>query len=171
MPVNGDDEVRIEPSQESADCLARVPGIHRWRVEPTMTRGSKAAGLSKKSLSKAKPGKKQTTKRKAKGNRKSTKKTTKKSKKSKAKKDTLIVEYEMCEADFRRTPYGRSRIESVFEDLQKLDEKAFRDSPTFTSEGVLRMKFENANSFTWKDILEDSAKAIENMQLDKHSFL
>ena len=58
---------------------------------------------------------------------------------------------------------GRDRIRAVFQELHILDQQAFRDTPTFSPEGVLRMKFDGASNFTWEQVLSASAKAMENM--------
>ena len=87
------------------------------------------------------------------------------------KKEAKAAEPMMDAADvgpssFRRTHAGREVIKSQMEELMALDQKAFEHSPAFTLEGKCRMKFSGADKIMWKDLLEASGRAFENMHFD-----
>ena len=43
-PESGDGFFKVKLSEESGNVLAKLEGIERWRVQPTMVRGAKKAG-------------------------------------------------------------------------------------------------------------------------------
>ena len=48
FPEEGDGKVKLRLTQASAEVLGKVPGLKRWQVAPTMSRG--AAVSAKKDL-------------------------------------------------------------------------------------------------------------------------
>ena len=171
-PDDPEKDVQVVLTSESAAILSKIPGMKKWQVPPTMTRGSKAVGVKNgfgEKLFTNKPKKKtKATFKKA----KEVKKKTKKDKKDKNSKDPEPLlgdedETEITEATFKRTQQGRDAIMKQMMELYDLDNKAFPHSPAWTVQGACRMKFQGADKFTWDQIKENSGKAFESMFLEE----
>ena len=168
MPTDPDGEVHVVLTRESVEALARIPEMRVWEVGPTMVRGSKGKSIKRSCASMMANTRKQ-------GRAQKVKKADKKSARLKVrklkKKNEVVDGLGLCDADFRRTPVGREHIRAIFQELHILDQQAFRDSPTFSPEGTLRMKFDGASNFTWDQVLSSSAKALENMYFGHKFYL
>ena len=156
-PEDGAGEVKVVLTQESALVLPKIPEMRRWQVQPTMTRGAKAAAKKFAEMKEVKP--------KAKSG------PTSKVRKHRTKKDAKISQVmplldEENPSMFRRTPQGRERIRMMMEDLLKLDQKVFPKSPVFDEEGTCRMKFQGADMYNWSGVLDNAGGAFEHMRPD-----
>ena len=162
-PEDGDGDVKIVLTDASASALAHVHGMKKWRVGPTMTRGSKAVTSVKGVLSQKMPAPKM---KKV----KVTKMLKPRKKKEKTEKPVVatVDPGAWSEISFRRTPQGREAIKSVMLELWEQDKAAHPHSPVFDDSGRCRMKFQGASNFKWEEILEASGKCMEQLYLAFH---
>ena len=176
-PESGDGFFKVKLSEESGNVLAKLEGIKRWRVQPTMVRGAKKAGTGsmkfafkrfgarrrRKDVGK-KDGKKKVSKHNVKKHEKQEDAEKGKSK-SKGHIPEIKAPDELGPQDIRRTPEGRKAICSIMEHIYEIDLQEFSSAPVFDSEGKCRMKFPNADSFSWPELLNASGHAVEAMRL------
>lgn len=166
-------------SEESGNVLANIPKLKLWRVQPTMTRGTKAADAGKLTTLSAKvtgDGKKEhKSKTKKKEEKKQKKNKSKKSKKSKKDEDGHIPETkapnDITANDIKRTAEGRQAIAMIVQEIQEIDADHFPDYPIFDKHGRCRMDFPGAIDFTWAEILSESGSAVQGMHLGKICWL
>ena len=151
--------MKIILTDESADVLARVEGMRRWSVAPTMTRGAKKAAVQ--ATQKAKPSKGKLMK----DAEKETKTDKKKSKKPATPKVIKLDVQEISQKSFRRHNSGRENISFMIKKLHELDIQTFGKTPAFDPFGVCRLRFEGAEGFKVDEILENAPKAIEFLHL------
>lgn len=162
-PEDGGGEVKVVLTEECCSVLEKIPEMRRWQVQPTMTRGAKAAAkkLEIKAVKpKSKPG--------------PLKPAVKKHRIKEKKLKPVITcqdSVEITASMFRRTPQGRERIKMTMEDLLKLDQKAFPKCPVFDEEGTCRMKFQGSDRFNWAGVLDNAGSAFEHMRPDLYSRL
>ena len=157
--------MKIVLTAESADVLARVEGMRRWAVAPTMTRGAKKAALL--ANQNAKPNKGKGSGKGMKVSEKSTDETEKKEpkdekkkeKKSKSAKVLKLDVQEISQQSFRRQTAGRENIGFMMKKIHELDTQVFDPF------GVCRLKFEGSEEFRVYEIMENAPKAIEFLHL------
>lgn len=150
--------MKIVLSEASADVLARVEGMRRWYVAPTMTRGSKKMGDNSTQ--------KKPEKNKGQPKAKTSlvlKKTKKRIRKSKAPKVSTLSIGEITSESFRGNVAGRNCITLFMEKIYSLDVKVFGMAPAFAENEICRLKFPGAGEFKWPEILEIAPKDIEFM--------
>ena len=181
-PESGDGFFKVKLSEESGNVLAKIEGIKRWRVQPTMVRGSKTPGTGALKLTfnrfgarrRKKDGQQKAGKKKATNPKTKTKKVAKKEEgsskekekgKSKGHVPEIKAPDELEAQDIRRTPEGRKAICSIMEHIYEIDLQNFPAAPVFDSQGICRMKFPNADTFRWMDLLNASGHALEAMRL------
>eukprot|EP00435_Cladocopium_sp_Y103_P038496 s1840_g10.t1 len=142
-PEDGDGQLKVVLTSESAEVLEKVPGLQRWHVGPPMTRGSKSLSVAPKA--KAKP--------KASHVR------------PKKKEKPTVEETEPTEADIKRTKAGRKAIQDIMNNLIELDDKINPTVPAFDYKdfGKCRLKFEGASTLTWDILLEAAPDSFECM--------
>ena len=162
-PTDGDGNLVVTLTKNSAEALAKVESLAGWKVLPTMTRGSGCSAAAASLLPQAAPKSKSATTSNNTGKRAADKDN------KKIKKPKLAVlkpekpEKELTEDSIRRTKEGREAIQSILKEIKVLDENLHARAPTFTSTGQLRMKFEGANQFTWEMLLDGSGKTFESL--------
>lgn len=177
FPEKGDDKVIVTLSAQSAAALTNVENIQRWRVDPTMTRGSKNSNDSKafsfSFSAKRKYAKSKATKPKMKTTQKKKgKKNSEKEKKEKTenKKTIHVLSVDdLRPRDIGRTEQGRNTVRALVVSILDADKAKFPKSPIFDGDGVCRMKFEGAANFTWPQIREGSPGAIECLSFGKQA--
>lgn len=161
--------MQIFLSKDSADILAKIDGIKRWRVQPPMVRGGRK-GSKDESVMKGVKSKLRQPACKKKCKTKAPK--VKKEKKSKTKhaKSRCNVEEKKAVDDFkpddiRRSDDGRETIRAWLQDIYEIDLVTFPMSKLFDEEGRCRMKFDGAKKFQLPQLLEAAPMAIECMHL------
>lgn len=162
-PETGDGLVKIVLAESCGDVLAKLEGIKRWRVQPTMLRGARkvAAHGDETGLSGMGQKKKRLRLR--------TKKRAKKEliPKGKKKKTHNVPEVkgadEVTDNEIRRTPEGRAMIKLLLQNIYEVDQHVHPSAPVFGSDGRCRLKFEGASMFTWEGVLDAAPAAMESM--------
>ena len=182
QPLDGDGKVKVTLSEESSDVLAKVPDLKKWRVAPTMTRGSRAAykdqierakahmGTMQVKMQKKLKAKKDSVKKNQKAEKKAEKKKLKKQEKKEAKAKSKLADLsteDLSAAHFRRTSAGRAAIKLLMTELHALDCKQFGQSPCFDGSGHCRLKMDGASTVTWDEIHATSPAVMESM---RHAF-
>ena len=154
-------------SKESADALANVPELGRWSVAPTMLRGavksSDMLGIPKKKEPKLKPSK-------AAAAAKEQKKTVLEELDQDAskKKNQQVPVSDLTYKHYRRSAAGGLNIKSKLREIFELDKKAFEKVPCFDMEtGKCRLKLEQANLWTWPEMLDIAPECFDKLYLIK----
>ena len=164
-PETGDGLVKIVLAESCGDVLAKLEGIKRWRVQPTMLRGARKVAAHGDETGLSGMGQK-----KRKRLRVRTKKGAKKEliPKGKKKKKTHNVPEvkgadEVTEKEICRTPEGRAMIKLLLQNIYEMDQHVHPSAPVFGSDGRCRLKFEGASMFTWEGVLDAAPAAMEAM--------
>lgn len=163
FPSNGDGEVKIHLTEESAHSVSKVAGMKRWTVLPTMTRGSKPLSqLKKPKERKRKFGVRKVVIRKRKPREDNP---LKKESEKDVPVEVELGKHQVSELSFRRTPEGRQVIKMEFQKLHEIEQEKFAGNPTFGDDGRCRMRFERSSRFTIDMVTENVAKAVVSMRL------
>ena len=159
-------------SESSGELLAKVDGVKRWRVQPTMVRGwkkvhamplSMGKGSVKAKLKKATKVAKKVLKTKKANEDESDPKKKKKASEPKSHIPEVKSAGDVTEDDIRRNADGHQAIKLLLQEIYEIDGKCFPSNPVFDSQGCCRLKFEGASSYTWSEVLEASPLALEAM--------
>lgn len=152
-------------SKESADALANVPDLGRWSVAPTMLRGavktSDMLGIPKKKEPKLKP---------SKAAAKEQKKTVLEELDQDAskKKNQEVPVSDLTYKHYRRSAAGGLNMKNKLREIFELDKKAFESVPCFDMEtGKCRLKLEQANLWTWPEMLDIAPECFDKLYLIK----
>ena len=156
QPAEGNGQVEFLLSEESADSLARVEGMKKWHVGPTMVRGSKAVGELPKARAKAAP---QVQRHHPQDGEERQKKAEKPEKTEEA---AVCLEFG-SDTFSRKSKVRTAAIRGMMEEILRLDEQAWATSPLFTPEGHCRMKFEGAHLITQNMVVEHCVEALDSM--------
>lgn len=170
-PRDHDGFMKVVLNDESTEALAKAHTLPRWDVSATMTRGVKGP---KGIISKAKANPKG-AKRKAEGTDSSAK-----AAKASKKPTAAQVLKEVAEAEagaeatssktvpeqrFTRSQKGREAIKMKFEKLVKLDSLMFKQNPSFSLDGLCRMKYPVAEGLSMQQMSDSIASCFEGMCL------
>ena len=159
--------VRLKVTEQSAQVMPLVEGMTKWRVAPTMTRGSKACYQDQVKKAKVHFSAMQVRKKmnaaKAKKVKKdkSKQKKEKKEKKAKPSKQKVSLPAKVGPESIRRTSEGRSVIRAIMKELYDLDCQSFPQEPCFNAEGFCRVKFDGANTLEWSEMLDNAPACLE----------
>ena len=186
-PDAGDGRVLITLSESSAEVLTKVDGIKRWRVQPTMVRGSRSTqgvpvprvgvsqrlkGRSRKTKAKSAKAKKNAQAGPKSKHGKVTgtgKGIMQKGTKKTVHKGAAIPEVkapgDITVDDIRRSDDGREAIKLLVQELYEIDMEKNPASPVFDAAGHCRMKFEGASDYTWQCLLDAAPQAMESLLL------
>ena len=170
-PETGDGKVTVVLSEKCDDVLGKLENIKRWRVQPTMVRGSMktpadmgssslAAKLGKMHHSAKKPAKK--VQQKALKKPTTTSKTKKKSSHNVAE---IKSADELTAQDFGRDATGEESIRLFVQHLYDTDLEMNPKAKVFDAEGQCRLKFDGASKFKWPALRDCAPRALEAMQL------
>ncbi|CAK9080136.1 unnamed protein product, partial [Durusdinium trenchii] len=166
-PRDHDGFMKVVLNDESTEALAKAHTLPRWDVSATMTRGVKGP---KGIISKAKANPKG-AKRKAEGTDSSAK-----AAKASKKPTAAQVLKEVAEAEagaeatssktvpeqrFTRSQKGREAIKMKFEKLVKLDSLMFKQNPSFSLDGLCRMKYPVAEGLSMQQMSDSIASCFE----------
>lgn len=162
----------VKLEEESSAVLARVPSLTRWRVAPTMVRGSKSASSEAISKGQIHFSAMQFRRGSKKNGKKNAKKKTSKDKKKKTKQPKhALPEKELSASSLRRTTAGRAAIVSLVKRLNELDCEKNPGNPCFDDGGFCQIKFDGADTLQWEDMLQKAPDAFEEMQLDSFDLI
>eukprot|EP00438_Fugacium_kawagutii_P028424 Skav221014 [mRNA] locus=scaffold2350:235252:241894:- [translate_table: standard] len=162
IPADGDGNVKITLTPESAEVLEKVPSLRKWDVKAPMTRGvpvTPAAADAKVHTASAAG---QRPRKASKAVNLHVKKPLLK-KKTPSKPEVPVSDY--SHASIRKNTRGRAAVQDLVQSMITLDEAVHPESLLFNDQGKCRMTFPGAQGVFKQALVEASPGAFEAMQL------